>query len=100
MEKGILRTTLFKFADRLKNIGCTTMLTSETQSSKNYFSAYGVEEFVSDGIIAMYLTPPNRSIFVRKMRGTNHDKDPHPLEINDSGISVNPRDKVIWEAIK
>lgn len=100
LDASILRTTLFKFADRLKSLGCTTMLTSETQPTKTSFSAYGVEEFVADGILALYFTPPNRSLFVRKMRGTRHDKDPHPLDISEGGISVNPRDKIIWEAIK
>jgi KaiC/GvpD/RAD55 family RecA-like ATPase len=100
LEPSILRTTLFKFSDKLKNLGCTTLLTSETQPTKSVFSAYGVEEFVADGIFALYFTPPNRSLFIRKMRGTKHDKDPHPMDINETGISVNPRDKIIWEAIK
>jgi len=100
LDPSVLRTTLFKFSDQLKNIGCTTLLTSETRPTKTAFSAYGVEEFVADGIIAMYFTPPNRSLFVRKMRGTTHDKDPHPLDIGAGGISINPRDKIIWEAIK
>jgi KaiC/GvpD/RAD55 family RecA-like ATPase len=100
LEPSVLRTTLFKFSDKLKSLGCTTLLTSETQPTKNVFSAYGVEEFVADGILALYFTPPNRSLFIRKMRGTKHDKDPHPLDINETGISVNPRDKIIWEAIK
>jgi KaiC/GvpD/RAD55 family RecA-like ATPase len=100
LDPSVLRTTLFKFGDRLKDLGCTTLLTSETQPTKSTFSAYGVEEFVADGILALYFTPPNRSIFIRKMRGTEHDKDPHPLEFGENGISVNPRDKIIWEAIK
>jgi circadian clock protein KaiC len=100
LDPSILRTTLFQFTDRLKNMGCTTLLTSETQPTKTVFSAYGVEEFVADGIIALYFTPPNRSLFIRKMRGTAHDKDPHPLEFTASGVAVNPRDKIIWEAIK
>ncbi len=100
LDPSILRTTLFKFADRLKNLGCTTLLTSETAPTKNTFSAYGVEEFVADGIFALYFTPPNRSFFIRKMRGTIHDKDPHPMDINETGINVNSRDKIIWEAIK
>ncbi|MDD4251164.1 MAG: ATPase domain-containing protein [Candidatus ainarchaeum sp.] len=100
LDPSILRTTLFRFCDKLKDLGCTTLMTSETQPTKTVFSAYGVEEFVSDGIIALYFTPPNRSVFVRKMRGTKHDADPHPININEMGISINARDKIIWEAIK
>lgn len=100
LEPSMLRTTLFKLADSLKTFGCTTLLTAETQATKNNFSSFGVEEFVVDGVIALYFTPPNRSLFVRKMRGTPHDANPHPLTIGGNGISVNPRDNIIWDAIK
>lgn len=100
LEPSLLRTTLFKLCDKLKTFGCTTILTSETQSNKNVFSAFGVEEFVVDGVISLYFSPPNRSLFVRKMRGTTHDKNPHPLEITQKGIVVNARDNIIWDAIK
>jgi circadian clock protein KaiC len=97
---SILRTTLFQFADRLKTLGCTTFLTSETAPSKNVLSAYGVEEFLVDGIFSLNFTPPNRSIFIRKLRGTDHDKNPHPITINSNGFSINPKDSMLWEAIK
>lgn len=100
IEPSLLRTTLFQFCDKLKSMGCTTLLTSETQPTKTTFSAFGVEEFVADGIIALYFSPPNRSLFVRKMRGTKHDKNPHPLEITPQGIVVKPHDNILWEAIK
>ncbi|MEK6959010.1 MAG: ATPase domain-containing protein [archaeon] len=100
IDPSILRTTLFQFGDKLKTFGCTTILTSETAPTKTSFSAFGVEEFVVDGIIALYFSPPNRSLFVRKMRGTSHDKNPHPFDINTKGASVNSRDTIIWEAIK
>lgn len=100
LNSSVLRTTLFQFADRLKTMGCTSLLTSETAPTKTTFSAYGVEEFVADGILALYFTPPNRSVFVRKMRGTDHDKNPHPLDISSSGININSRDNILWEAIK
>jgi len=100
IEPSMLRTTLFQFCDRLKTMGCTTLLTSETQPTKTTFSAFGVEEFVADGILALYFSPPNRSLFIRKMRGTQHDKNPHPLDINTQGISVKSKDTILWESIK
>jgi len=100
LEPSLLRTTLFKLCDKLKTFGCTSLLTAETQSTKTVFSAFGVEEFVVDGVFAMYFSPPNRSFFVRKMRGTTHDKNPHPLDITAKGIVINPRDNIIWDAIK
>jgi len=99
-ERGELRSLLFKFTDSLKDLCCTTILTAETKNLKTEFSAFGVEEFISDAVIALYFTPPNRSIFIRKMRGTNHSKTVHPFEITESGIVVKPREQVLWEAIK
>jgi len=99
-EPSMIRHTLFKFVDGLKDLGCTTVLTAETEGTKTKFSAFGVEEFVVDSVIALYFTPPHRSIFVRKMRGTPHDKNIHPFEIAADGIKVKPKEQVLWEAIK
>jgi KaiC/GvpD/RAD55 family RecA-like ATPase len=99
-DQGELRSLLFKFSDGLKELGCTTMLIAETKGGRTDFSAFGVEEFIVDGVIALYFTPPNRSIFVRKMRGTNHDKKVHPIEIVKNGLAVKPKDEVMWDAIK
>ena len=99
-DAASIRHLLFKFADGLKELECTTIFTSETKSIKTVFSAYGVEEFMADGLIVLYFTPPNRSIFVRKMRGTNHSKTVHPFEITQNGIVVKPKEQVLWEAIK
>ena len=75
------------------------MMTTETTGGQET-SAYGVEEFVVDGVFALYFIPPHRTIFIRKLRGTKHSPSVHPCEITSSGIIVNPRDEVLWSAIK
>ncbi|MBN2067886.1 MAG: KaiC domain-containing protein [Candidatus Diapherotrites archaeon] len=100
MESFEFRPRLFEFLDGLKDLGCTTLFTSETSGGKTDFSAFGVEEFVADGVIALYFVPPNRSIFVRKMRGTGHSTSLHPFEITNAGILIKPKEQVMWEAIK
>ncbi|MCH7902679.1 hypothetical protein IIC68_02915 [archaeon] len=97
---GKMRYMLYSFADSLKELGCTTILVSETKGGKTDFSAFGVEEFIVDGVVSLYFVPPNRSIFVRKMRGTNHSKTAHPFDITESGFEIKPRDEIMWEAIK
>ena len=97
---GNFRSMLFKFIDRLKDFDCTTILTTETKNLKNSFSAFGVEEFLVDGVVVLYFTPPHRSMFVRKMRGTNHDKNVHPFEITTNGIEIKHKEQILWEAIK
>ena len=99
-DPGNIRNLIFKFVDSLKDLNCTTVLTAETEIQKTTFSAFGVEEFVVDGVIALYFTPPHRSIFIRKMRGTPHDKYVHPFEITANGIAVKSKEQVLWEAIK
>ncbi|MFH1544897.1 MAG: ATPase domain-containing protein [archaeon] len=94
-----MRRTLFAFTDGLKKLDCTTVLTTETTGEKTKLSAFGVEEFVADGVIALFFHPPHRSIFVRKMRGTMHSKSAHPYEISDSGIIVRPKEEIPWEGI-
>ncbi len=96
-----LRSVLFQFTDALKDLNCTTLLTSETRGQKGEFSSFGVEEFVADAVIGLYFTPPNRSMMVRKMRGTNHDKSPHPFDIvSKQGIDIKSKETMAWEAIK
>jgi len=97
--EAAVRNILYNFCDSLKQLECTSLLTTETGSGRTDFSAFGVEEFVSDGIIAMYFTPPNRSIHVRKMRGTSHSKKVHPFEITEKGITIKDKDEVLWEAL-
>ncbi|MFH1240072.1 MAG: ATPase domain-containing protein [Candidatus Diapherotrites archaeon] len=100
LSGGSLRLMLYEFTDALMDLGCTTLLTTETKDKRNQFSAFGVEEFISDGIIALYFTPPNRSIFIRKMRGTDHSKSIHPLTINKNGITVNSKEQILWESLE
>ncbi|MFH1256479.1 MAG: ATPase domain-containing protein [Candidatus Diapherotrites archaeon] len=99
-EPGAIRSLLYRFTEGLKELGCTSLLISETKGMRNDFSAFGVEEFVADAVIALYFTPPHRSIFVRKMRGTNHSKGVHPFEITNTGLDVKPKDEILWDAIK
>lgn len=95
-----MRSLLFKFVDGLKDFGCTSLLTSETKAEKTAFSAFGVEEFVVDGVVVLYFSPPHRNIFVRKMRGTKHSKSVHPFDITEQGIKINEKEQVLWEAVK
>ena len=55
---------------------------------------------MTDGVVQMFFSPPNRALFVRKMRGTNHSKKIHPLTINDSGLSVESKEEILWEGLK
>jgi KaiC/GvpD/RAD55 family RecA-like ATPase len=94
-----IRYSLFKLVNETKNLNCTALLTAETMGGRDEYSRFGVEEFVVDGVMALYFIPPQRVLFVKKMRGTNHDKKPHPFEITQNGIKIDPREQVLWTSL-
>ncbi len=95
-----IRYNLFKLVDETKKMNVTTVLTSETTGERNAFSRFGVEDFITDGVIALYFKPPMRALLVKKMRGTSHDLKPHPLTIGPNGIEVNPTEQILWDSLK
>jgi KaiC/GvpD/RAD55 family RecA-like ATPase len=94
-----IRYALFKLIDDLKKLDCTTLLIAETEGGRTQFSRFGVEEFVVDGVIALYFYPPIRCLLIKKMRGTDHDKRVHPFDITEYGIEVNPTEQILWESL-
>ncbi|MBI5224257.1 AAA family ATPase [Candidatus Micrarchaeota archaeon] len=95
-----IRLAMYYLIEELRKMDVTTILTCETSGKKDELSRFGVEEFLTDGVIMMYFFPPHRSIFVRKMRGTANDKAVHPFEISDRGIEVNSREELLWESLR
>ncbi len=96
----ILRTMLVRLVDKLKELDVTTVFTAGTRGGKTDFSAFGIEEFIVDGVITLYFFPPHRALFIRKMRGTRHSNKVHPLSITNKGIEVRPHDEILWEALR
>lgn len=95
-----IRYAIYELVEELRKINCTTILTCETAGGKNDISRFGVEEFLVDGVIQLQFFPPHRSLLVRKMRGTNHSKSIHPMEITENGLIVNDKEEILWEALK
>ena len=90
------RLALASLCNTLSSLGCTTILTSETKEHSMDISRYGMEEFVVDGVIVLYLVRQGSrlvpGIVIRKMRGTNHDKEIKYYKITDSGVIVYPEE--------
>ena len=91
---------LFRFFEK---IGSTTFLTTETQQIPEIFSPTGVEEFLADGVIAIYNIRRGNirenAIEILKMRGEKHQKKIVSMKINDKGLSVHP-DKVVFDEVE
>lgn len=90
-----LRQKIYEITHVLKELGVTAILISEVPSSVSDYSRYMVEEFVTDAVISLdYLEFVTggaiRSMFIRKMRRTNQDREVYSLHIDDAGVSVKP----------
>jgi len=87
-----VRKQLFKLLNGLKDIGVTSVLTSELPEESKRLGKFGVEEFVVDGVILLHFLGIGEknyhSLQIRKMRRTNHEKDVYPMEIGKDGIIV------------
>lgn len=97
-----VRKSLLDLGQLFKRLGCTTLAIDEIKENENTLSAFGVEEFVSDGVIVLYYLRRNniyiRAITIRKLRSTNHSQKVHPLEIRrPGGVMIYPFEEVFTE---
>ncbi|MDI6806437.1 MAG: ATPase domain-containing protein [Candidatus Aenigmarchaeota archaeon] len=86
-----IRRSLLDLDRLFKRLGCTTLLTCEIPEGKRAISSFGIEEFMSDGIIYLY-SKPTRALTVIKLRASAHDEIVRPFKIIKKGIVVNPKE--------
>lgn len=93
---GERRKALALLCNALSRLGCTSILTSETKEGTMDLSRFGMEEFVVDGVIVLYLVREGPrfapGIVVRKMRGMDHDKEIRVCQITRRGVVVYPKE--------
>jgi KaiC/GvpD/RAD55 family RecA-like ATPase len=97
-DNQLLRLMMSSVLDLLRRKHCTSLLPCE--ALHNEASRFGVEDFLCDAVVMLYMMPQMRAMRVKKMRGTKHDKLIHPYEITDKGIVIDANQQVLWEAIK
>ncbi|MCX6773317.1 MAG: KaiC domain-containing protein [Candidatus Micrarchaeota archaeon] len=90
-----IRNGLVQLDREIKKMGCTAMVISDIKDNSEIFSTTGVEEFIVDGVIVLYLIKnpdhpyeSKRAISVRKMRATQHPLNLYPFDINSEGVSI------------
>jgi circadian clock protein KaiC len=82
---------LYRF---LKNLGCTTIIVTDTPWSSERIGS-GVEEFIADSIILMQSRfnekrQLERTLRILKMRSTDHSQKVHDYKITSKGIEILP----------
>lgn len=92
-----IRRMIFNIAFLLRKLNCTTLLISEILPMQESLSRFGVEEFVTDGVIVLYYTRVgsqfSRSLTVWKMRNSDHSNKIHPYKITNKGLVVYPKEE-------
>lgn len=93
-----VRDFVYRLGLALSDLNCTTLLTSETPPREIRFSMFGVEEFISDGIIFLGEEEQGRQLVrtlqVIKMRGTAHERSKYFMELTPDGIRL--FDRLHW----
>lgn len=90
-ERVDVRTTLHMLTKLLREIKCTTIMVVDISIGSQTIGT-GLEEFLADGIILLDTSLEGgqlqRSLLIRKMRGTNHSIRTNPYIISEQGIVV------------
>ena len=90
----VVRREIFRLLARLKQMGATTLITTERIEEYGPVARYGVEEFVSDNVVivrnALEGERRRRTLEILKLRGTTHMKGEYPFTITNDGISIFP----------
>jgi KaiC/GvpD/RAD55 family RecA-like ATPase len=100
-----IRRAILKIAYITGRAGVTTLLTTEIEeqninhSQTLKFSKYDIEEYVADGVILLNFIGTGkdmlRTAMVRKMRGTKHTMEVHPVDITGEGIAIKKLSEVL-----
>ena len=91
-EKIIAKGILYRLFKEVKKYGLTTLFTTELPEDHKQLSADGVSEFIADGVLALYYlgvgSTENRTMLIRKMRYTTHDKKIIAYSLSSGGIII------------
>ena len=89
-----IRKAVIELSTIIKARQCTAIFIGEMPYGENKLSSFGVEEFASDGVVALYMVERQgtfiRALRIIKMRSTDHLTKFIPLDIKDKGIIVYP----------
>jgi len=91
---AVVRREIFRLVARLKQIGITTIITTERPEEYGAIASFGVEEFVADNVAIVRNVLEGerrrRTMEILKLRGTTHMKGEYPFTITNDGINIFP----------
>ncbi|MFP4345421.1 MAG: circadian clock protein KaiC [Anaerolineales bacterium] len=94
-DANLIRTELLRISAALKQMGVTSIMTTERSREYGDIARYGVEEFVADNVLILRNSldegKRRRTVEILKFRGTSHHKGEFPFTIiPGEGIVVIP----------
>jgi circadian clock protein KaiC len=91
---SVVRREIFRLVARLKQMGATTLMTTERLDEYGPVARFGVEEFVSDNVVIVRNVLEGerrrRTIEILKLRGTTHMKGEYPFTVTSQGVNIFP----------
>lgn len=95
-DRDVMRSFIFRMNREISKLDATIILISEAGPEK--YSVFGVEEFISDGIIRLSSEAGAQSIVrkavIVKMRGIGYRSGTVSFEITSDGICIYPKIRV------
>ncbi|MFH1586653.1 MAG: ATPase domain-containing protein [Candidatus Diapherotrites archaeon] len=95
-EKVVAKSLLYHLMNKIRLFDATVILTSELPEKSNYLSADNISEFICDGVMVLEYLSVGASVFrsmrIRKMRYTNHEKGSLPYELGPKGVNFTEKD--------
>ena len=86
-----LRQKIRELVEIVRQKEITALITTELPENSKGISRFGIEDFLSDGIIVLYYFREGakryRGLEVRKMRGTHHSSDIHLYKLS-TGVGI------------
>ncbi|MCD6557429.1 MAG: AAA family ATPase [Candidatus Aenigmarchaeota archaeon] len=91
-HKNDIRIMMQQLNNLIRKNKCTGIVISEIPNIREGISRFGIEEFVTDGIILLHRVLKNgefhRVLTILKMRATEHSRKLHPYDITSQGFFV------------
>jgi len=90
-----VRRSISDLARMVRRLDCTAVVIEDILEGSAYLSYTGYKEFVVEGVIVLDIVKKDastfaRTLYVRKMAGTNHSLKLIPFEISSDGITAYP----------
>ncbi len=96
-----IRQEVLGLSNMLNDLGCTSLLLTEMPEGQSGISRFGVEEFMCQGVIALYNIKKGservRGLEILKMRGTKHSKKICLMDLGPTGVMVYPTEDLYRE---